>query len=98
MNTRNIAAVLKDRGYETYTSFTDAGIVLGILMPDDKMLCSLVPIDDESDMRFCDFMEEEARKYDRAKLKCELLTVGVEDILLLGVSFRSSDRIRGNGR
>lgn len=67
MNVRNIAVVLKDRGYETYTKFTDAGTVLGIPMLDGKMLCSLIPIDDESDMRFCGFIEEEAKKYMASK-------------------------------
>ena len=63
MNTRNIAVVLKSRGFDSYTRFTEAGTELGIPMPDGKMLCSLVPIDDDSDMRFCDFMGLKAKEY-----------------------------------
>ncbi len=63
MNTRRILTVLKSEGFDAASRFTSAGTEVGVRVPmTDRWAVGLVPIDDESDMRFVDFLEGEVRK------------------------------------
>jgi len=64
MNKANISAVLASRGVPVRFGFTEAGMIAGVPMrwSSGEWIVSLVPIDNDSDMRFCDFLESEYRK------------------------------------
>lgn len=64
LNKANIGAVLASRNVPVRFGFTGAGIIAGVPMRwhHGEWIVSLVPIDDDSDMRFCDFLESEYRK------------------------------------
>lgn len=62
MQTQKIIRNLQERGWRCCIRWTDAGMEVGIYIGQGKTLCGLVPIDDESDDRFVDFLDSEARK------------------------------------
>ncbi len=64
MNIRNIKAVMHSRGIAVMIRSGETGPELGINLPGgEKALVGSIPIDDDSDMRFCDFMEKQYRGY-----------------------------------
>ena len=62
MNRQIIKTVLNSRGIDVKFKFSTAGIVAGVHTGNNQYLCSLIPIDDDSDIRFCDFLEAEVKK------------------------------------
>ena len=62
MNIANISAVLIARGLAARFKFTMAGTVAGVPIGGNQYICGLIPIDDDHDMRFCDFLESEVKK------------------------------------
>ena len=63
MDTRNIKTVLNSRGVDVQFGQTISGTIARIPVGNNQFICSLLPIDDDSDMRFCDFLESQARKF-----------------------------------
>ena len=63
MNMSNIRATLTSRGITVQFKWSRAGTVAGVPVGGNQYICSLIPIDDDHDMRFCDALESNVKAF-----------------------------------
>lgn len=69
MKVEYILSKIRLAGLECQSTFTRDGPVVKVRIPaSNNAICSLVPIDDDSDDRFIDFLIDKVKNYDNKSI------------------------------